>query len=246
MTDNYIYGRNACFEALCAGRAIEKLLVQKGSREEGTLLSILQIAKKKGISTKYLDKEAFGNLLGEVNHQGVALLAESASYVEVEDMLNLAKERGEPPFLLICEHLQDPHNLGAILRSAEGAGVHGVIISKRHAVGLSGAVAKTAAGALEHMLVAKVSSIPQLIQKLQEKGLFVACADMDGSSIYETDLTGPLALVVGAEHEGVSRLVKEKSDFVISLPMKGKVSSLNASVAAGIMIYEIMHQRDRG
>lgn len=243
MSDSVIYGRNAVLEALKSGRTIEKLFVEKPPYT-GSLGSIIAKARKEHILIQECEKEKLNDLADGGNHQGVVAACAAVEYVEVEDILKVAADRGEAPFILICESIQDPHNLGAIIRTAECAGVHGVIVSKHHAVGLSDAVAKTAAGALEYVPVAKVSSVAKLIDDLKKQGIWTACADMDGSSIYKTDLKGPLALVIGGEHEGITRLVKEKCDFTVSLPMKGKVTSLNASVAAAILMYEAAHQRE--
>lgn len=244
MNESVIYGRNAVIEALKAGRNIDKLYVDRPPYT-GSLGSIINQARKARIQVSECDKERLSELSGGGNHQGVVAVCSPVEYVEVEDILKKAQEKGEAPFLLICESIQDPHNLGAIIRTAECAGVHGVVISRHHAVGLSDAVAKTAAGALEYMPIAKVSSVAKLIDELKDQGIWTACADMDGQDVYKTDLKGPLALVIGGEHEGITRLVKERCDFVVSLPMKGNVTSLNASVAAGILMYEAAHQRNR-
>ncbi|MCI8632718.1 MAG: 23S rRNA (guanosine(2251)-2'-O)-methyltransferase RlmB [Lachnospiraceae bacterium] len=242
MTDSIIYGRNTVLEAIKAGREIEKLYLSRPPHS-GSLIQIAGLAKKKRILIQETDKAKLDTLCDKGNHQGVVALCAASQYAEVADILRRAEEKGEAPFLLICESIQDPHNLGAILRSAEAAGVHGVIISRHHAVGLTEAVAKTAAGALEYMPVAKVASVAKLIEELKQQGIWTACADMDGQSVYQTDLKGPLALIIGGEHEGITRLVKERCDFVVSLPMKGQVTSLNASVAAGILLFEALRQR---
>lgn len=242
MSNSVIYGRNAVLEAIKAGRPIEKLYVSRAPHT-GSLVQIVGLAKKNRILLQEVDKQKLDGLCEKANHQGAVAVCPASEYAEVSDILKIAKEKGEPPFLLICESIQDPHNLGAILRSAEAAGIHGVIVSKHHAVGLTEAVAKTAAGALEYMPVAKVASVAKLVDELKIQGIWTACADMDGQSVYETDLKGPLALIIGGEHEGITRLVKERCDFVISLPMKGKVTSLNASVAAGILMFEALRQR---
>ncbi len=238
-----IYGRNAVLEALKSGRAIEKLYVTRPPHT-GSLAAIIRQAKGQRIVVQETDRARLDEMAQKGNHQGVIAIGAQTQYVEVEDILKKAEEKGEAPFLVICESIQDPHNLGAILRSAEAAGVHGVIVSKHHAVGLTEAVAKTAAGALEYVPVAKVSSIAKLVEDLKKRGIWTACADMDGESVYRVNLKGPLALVIGGEHEGVTPLVKKRSDFVVSLPMKGKVTSLNASVAAGILIFEALRQRE--
>lgn len=242
MSESIIYGRNAVLEALKTGRSIEKLYVLRGSRT-GSMPAILNAAARERIPVQETDRSRLDEMTPE-NHQGVIAVVSAARYYEVDDLLERARASGETPFLLICESIQDPHNLGAIIRTAEASGVHGIVISKHHAVGLSDAVAKTAAGALEHLPVAKVSSIPKLIDRLKKEGLWIACADMDGDNIYRSDLTGPLALVIGGEHDGITRLVKEKCDHVVSIPMRGTVNSLNASVAAGVLMYEIARQRD--
>lgn len=238
-----IYGRNAVREALKSGRAIEKLYVTRPPHT-GSLAAIIRQAKGQRIVVQETDRARLDEMAQKGNHQGVIAIGAQTQYVEVEDILKKAEEKGEAPFLVICESIQDPHNLGAILRSAEAAGVHGVIVSKHHAVGLTEAVAKTAAGALEYVPVAKVSSIAKLVEDLKKRGIWTACADMDGESVYRVNLKGPLALVIGGEHEGVTPLVKKRSDFVVSLPMRGKVTSLNASVAAGILIFEALRQRE--
>jgi len=241
--ETVIYGRNAVLEALRSGREIEKIYVEKPPYT-GSMIPIINLAKKRRILLSECDHRKLSELSGGGVHQGVVASCAAVSYVEVEDILKRAEDKGEAPFLVVCESIQDPHNLGAILRTAECAGVHGVIISKHSAVGLTDVVAKTAAGALEYVPVAKVSSVAKLVDDLKKRGIWTACADMDGTSIYQTDLKGPLALIIGGEHEGITRLVKERCDFVVSLPMKGHVPSLNASVAAGILMYEAAHQRD--
>lgn len=237
-----IAGRNAVNEAFRAGRPIDSLYVQRGEKN-GALLTLIAKAKELGIAVKEGDSRKLDYLCSGANHQGVVAVAAVKEYATVEDMLSLASQRGEPPFLIICDELEDPHNLGAILRTAECAGAHGVIIPKRRSVGLTYAVGKASAGAVEYMPVARVQNISVLIDQLKEKGLWIYAADMEGDSWCETDFTGPMALVIGSEGSGVGRLVKEKSDFVVSLPMKGRINSLNASVAAGIFCYEVSRQR---
>lgn len=243
MSDSIIYGRIAVGEAIKAGRPIEKLYVSRPPHT-GSLIQIVGLARRKRIMIQEVDKSKLDELANRGNHQGVVAACLASEYAEVEDIFKRAEEKGEDPFILICESIQDPHNLGAILRSAEAAGVHGVIVSKHHAVGLTEAVAKTAAGALEYMPVAKVTSVAKLVDELKERGIWTACADMDGQSVYRTNLKGPLALIIGGEHEGITHLVKQRCDFVVSLPMKGKVTSLNASVAAGVLMFEALRQRD--
>lgn len=242
MNDTTLYGRNAVLEAIRAGRGIEKLYIAKGT-SGGSMTAILGEARKRRILVQEVERDRLNELTEGGNHQGVVAACSAVAYADLEDIFKRAEERGESPLLLICESIQDPHNLGAILRTAEAAGVHGVVVSKHHAVGLTQAVAKTAAGALEHIPVVKVSSVAKLLDDLKKRGLWTACADMDGQNIYQTDLRGPMALVIGGEHEGISRLVKERCDYVVSLPMKGKVTSLNASVAAALFMYEVVRQR---
>ncbi len=240
--NNLIIGRNAVSEALKSGRNIDTLLVVRGERN-GSVGRIIAECKEKGVVIKEVDKKKLDFMCGQGNHQGVAAYAAVHEYSSVEDIFNLAKERGEEPFIIICDELEDPHNLGAIIRTAETAGAHGVIIPKRRNASLTWAVGKASAGAVEYVPVARVGNLASTIDELKEKGLWVYTADMNGQNWCETDFKGPVALVVGSEGNGVSRLIKEKSDFIISLPMKGKITSLNASVAAGILMYEVSRQR---
>ena len=242
IDENILYGRNAVIEALKAGRDIDKLMVQKGEKE-GSIIKIVGEAKDKGIVIIEVEKAKLDDITNRERHQGVVAYAAAKSYVEIDEILQEAKDKNEQPFILILENIQDPHNLGAIIRSAHNAGVHGIIIPKRRAVGLSGTVAKSSAGAIEYMKVAKVTNIAQTIKELQEKGLWITCADMDGKMMYGEDLTGPIAIVVGSEGEGISKLIKESCDYVLSIPMYGQVASLNASVAASVMAYEVVRQR---
>ncbi len=235
-------GRNAVSEALRAGRALDSLYIAKGERS-GPVLALIARAKEAGAAIKEVDPRKLDHLCPGENHQGVAASAAVKEYATVESMLALAEERGEPPFLLICDGLEDPHNLGAVLRSAECAGAHGVIIPKRRSVGLTYAVGKASAGAVEYMPVARVQNLARLLDGLKEKGLWVFAADMDGEPWVQADLTGPCALIIGSEGRGVSRLLKEKADFVLSLPLKGRINSLNASVAAGVLCCEAARQR---
>lgn len=237
-----IIGRNSVLEALRAGRAIDSLLVARGERS-GSIGRILAECREKGIVIKEVDAKKLDFLCGRGNHQGVAAYAAAHAYACVADLLALAQERGEAPFLIICDELEDPHNLGAIIRTAEAAGAHGVIIPKRHAASLSFAVSKAAAGALEYLPVARVGNLAATLDELKKQGLWIYGADMDGTPFCETDYSGPAALVIGSEGRGLGRLIKEKCDFIVSLPMKGKINSLNASVAAGILMYEIARQR---
>ncbi len=237
----YVIGRNAVREVLESGHEVEKLLVLSSGRDE-TLTALVQLAKERKIPIEYRTREEL-NKVRSGNHQGIIAACAGYGFVEVEDILANARARGEAPFILILESIQDPHNLGAIIRTAETAGVHGVIIGKNRAVGLTYAVAKTAAGALEYVPVAQVTNLVRTIDRLKKEGLWAVCADMDGEMIYDADLTGPIALIIGGEHEGIGRLVKEHCDRTVRLPMQGHITSLNASVAAGISVYEIVRQR---
>ena len=237
-----IIGRNAVLEAIKSGREINTLLVAKGERG-GSIGRILTDCRERKIVIKEVDKRKLDFLCGQGNHQGVAAYAAAHANATVDDMFALAEARGEDPFLILCDELEDPHNLGAIIRTAEAAGAHGVIIPKRRNVALTWAVAKSAAGALEYMPVARVGNLAATIEELKTRGLWVYSADMDGTPWHDVSFAGGVALVVGAEGSGVSRLVRDKSDFIVSLPMKGKINSLNASVAAGILMYEVSRQR---
>ena len=237
-----IEGRNAVMEAFRSGKTIDRLLVLDGSKE-GAMLTVLKEAKKHNTVVSFVKKERLDQISTTGKHQGVIAYAAAYEYAEVEDILAIAKEKGEAPFLILLDGIEDPHNLGAIIRTANLAGAHGVIIPKRRAVGLTATVAKTSAGALNYTPVAKVTNLVQTMEDLKEKGLWFVCADMDGEVMYRQNLTGPIGLVIGNEGEGVSRLVKEKCDFVTSIPMKGDIDSLNASVAAGVLMYEIVRQR---
>lgn len=239
---NLIIGRNAVSEALRSGRNIDTLLVVRGERN-GSVGRIISECKEKGVVIKEVDKKKLDFMCGQGNHQGVAAYAAVHEYSSVEDIFALAEERGEAPFIILCDELEDPHNLGAIIRTAETAGAHGIIIPKRRNASLTWAVGKASAGAVEYVPVARVGNLASTIDELKKRGLWVYTADMDGQNWCETDFSGPVALVVGSEGNGVSRLIKEKSDFVVSLPMKGKITSLNASVAAGILMYEVSRQR---
>ena len=243
IDENILFGRNAVIEALKSEREIDKILIQKGEKE-GSVIKIISAAKAKSIVTLEVEKSKLDELTGREKHQGVVAYVAAHEYVSVEEILEDAAAKGEPAFVLILENIQDPHNLGAIIRTAHTAGVHGIIIPKRRAVGLTGTVAKASAGALEHTKVAKVSNIAQTIKDLQQKGLWIACADMDGKVLFEENLTGPIGIVVGSEGEGISKLTKQTCDYVVSVPMYGKVTSLNASVAASLMVYEVVRQRN--
>lgn len=241
--EDIIAGRNPVSEALKSGRPIEGLFVVKG-QHTGALSSVIAKAKSMGITIKECDSRKLDYMCGGAAHQGVVAVAAVKKYSSVDDILNEAKSRNEAPFIIILDEIEDPHNLGAVIRTAECAGAHGVIIPKRRSAGLTYSVGKASAGAVEYMHVARVTNIVNEIERLKEKGIWVYCADMDGTSWCDTELTGGIALVIGSEGNGVSRLVKEKCDGVISLPMYGKINSLNASVAAGIIIYEAARQRN--
>lgn len=235
--DDLIIGRNAVSEALKAGRAADSLLVRRGEKS-GSVLPLISQCKEKGIPVKEVDEKKLDFMCGHAHHQGVIMIAAVHEYSTVEDILENAEKKGESPFIVICDGLEDPHNLGAVIRSAEAAGVHGIIIPERRSVSLSGIVGKTSAGALEYIPVARVKNLTTTIKDLKSKGIWVYCADMNGTEYTKADFTGPLALVIGSEGSGVSRLVKENCDGVLSIPMKGNVNSLNASVAAAILIFE--------
>ena len=237
-----IEGRNAVLEAFRAGKPIDKLFVLDGC-QDGPVRSITREARKHDTIINYVPKERLDQLSETGKHQGVIAFAAAYEYAQVDDILALAQEKGEAPFLFLLDNIEDPHNLGAIIRTANLAGAHGVIIPKRRAAGLTATVAKTSAGALNYTPVAKVTNLGQTIEELKKKGMWFVCADMDGEIMYRLDLKGPIGLVIGNEGEGVSRLVKEKCDFTASIPMKGDIDSLNASVAAGVLAYEIVRQR---
>ena len=238
---NVIVGRNPVTEALKSGREIDKLLV---SATEGSMIKILAQAKEKGIPVMRLEKAALDRLAQGQAHQGVAAYVSPYAYSELEDIFALAEARGEDPLILILDNLEDPHNLGAIMRSAECAGAHGIIIPKRRACGLTEVVAKASAGAIEYMPCVKVTNIAQTIDELKARGLWIAACDMGGQNYYEAELTGKLAVVIGSEGFGISKLVKEQCDFVVSMPMVGIITSLNASNAAAVLVYEVRRQRD--
>lgn len=237
-----IEGRNAVLEAFRAGKPMDKLFLLDGC-QDGPIQSILREAKKTDVILHFVTRERLDQLSETGKHQGVIAYAAAYEYAEVEDMLQLAKERGEAPFLILLDGIEDPHNLGAIIRTANQAGAHGVIIPKRRAVGLTATVARTSAGALNYTPVAKVTNLVQTMEELKKKGLWFVCADMGGELMYRQNLTGPIGLVIGNEGEGVSRLVRETCDFTASIPMKGQIDSLNASVAMGVLAYEIVRQR---
>lgn len=237
-----IEGRNAVLEAFRAGKTVDKLYVQKGV-SDGPIQSIVREAKKTDTVINFVERERLDQMSEEGHHQGVIAHAAAYEYAEVEDMLKAAEEKGEPPFLFLLDGIEDPHNLGAIIRTANLAGAHGVIIPKRRAVGLTATVAKTSAGALNYTPVAKVTNLTATMEELKAKGMWFVCADMAGEVMYRVNLKGPIGLVIGSEGSGVGRLLKEKCDMTAAIPMKGDIDSLNASVAAGVLAYEIVRQR---
>lgn len=237
-----IEGRNAVMEAFRSGKTIDKLFVLKNC-QDGPVNSILREARKHDVIVSFVAKERLDQMSKTGKHQGVIASAAAYEYAEVEDILNLAREKGEPPFIFLLDNIEDPHNLGAIIRTANLAGAHGVIIPKRRAVGLTATVAKASAGAIYYTPVAKVTNLTNTIRELKEQGMWFVCADMGGTTMYDLDLKGSIGLVIGNEGEGVSKLVKENCDFVASIPMKGDIDSLNASVATGVLAYEIVRQR---
>ncbi len=240
--ENLIEGRNPVLEALKSGREIDKLFIQKG-QTEGSIKQIIAIARDKNILIKEVDKGKLDRISVTNSHQGVIASAALYKYYELDDILKIAEDKGEEPFIIILDEITDPQNLGSILRSCDGAGVHGVIIPKRRAASLTPIIGKISAGAVEYVPVSKVTNINQTIEYLKGKGLWIAGADMAGEIYYEKDLTGPLALVIGSEGKGLSRLIKENCDFIVSIPMMGKISSLNAAVSGAIILFEIRKQR---
>lgn len=237
-----IEGRNAVLEAFRSGRCVDKLFILDGC-QDGPVRTIAREARKKDTIINYVSKERLDQLSETRAHQGVIAQVAAYEYSTVEEILAKAEKKGEPPFLVLLDNVEDPHNLGAIIRTANLAGAHGVIIPKRRSVGLTSTVAKTSAGALNYTPVAKVTNLVRTIEELKEKGIWFVCADMGGESMYRLNLTGPIGMIVGNEGEGVSRLVREACDFTASIPMKGDIDSLNASVAAGVLAYEIVRQR---
>ena len=237
-----IEGRNAVLEAYRSGKTIDKLFVLDGCKD-GPVQTILREAKKQSSIVRFVSKERLDQMSATGHHQGVIAYAAAYEYAQVDDILKAAEEKGEPPFIFLLDGIEDPHNLGAIIRTANLAGAHGVIIPKNRAAGLTALVARTSAGALNYTPVAKVTNLGATIDELKKKGLWFVCADMGGETMYRLNLTGPIGLVIGSEGEGVSRLVKEKCDMTAAIPMKGDIDSLNASVAAGVLAYEIVRQR---
>ena len=242
MTENKIEGRNAVLEAFRSGKTVDKLYILDGC-QDGPVRTIAREARKHDTIIQYVKKERLDQLSETGKHQGVIAVAASYEYASVEDILNKAREKGEPPFIFLLDNIEDPHNLGAIIRTANLAGAHGVIIPKRRAAGLTAVVARTSAGALNYTPVAKVTNLKTVMEELKKEGMWFVCADMGGTPYYDLDLKGSMGLVIGNEGEGVSRLVKENCDFIASIPMKGDIDSLNASVAAGILAFEIARQR---
>ncbi len=241
--EDIIEGRNAVIEALRAGRAIDKIYIAKGDVDK-TLAHIASKARDAGCVVVEADRRKLDAMSQTHAHQGVIALAAVREYSTVADILRIADERGEPPFIIVCDEVSDPHNLGAIIRTAEAAGAHGIIIPKRRSAGLTAIVGKTSAGAAEHMAVARVANLPSTLKELKEAGLWIYGTAAEGASpMWKTDLTGPICLVIGSEGDGMGRLVAENCDFLVSIPMLGKVSSLNASAAAAVLIYEILRQR---
>lgn len=240
--DNIVIGRNAVLELLKSGREIENIIIAKGERE-GSVNQIAALAREKGVVIKNADRKKLDFMCGGANHQGVIANVPAHEYSSVEDILAAAKEKGEPPFIIICDEIEDSRNLGAIIRTAEACGAHGVIIPKRRNARLNFIVAKTSCGALEYVKVARVSNLSSTIDMLKKENIWVYAADMDGEPWCKTDFSGGVALVVGSEGNGVGRLVKQNCDVIVSLPMRGKVNSLNASVAASVIMYEIARQR---
>lgn len=237
-----IEGRNAVMEAFRSGKTIDKIYILDGC-QDGPIKNITKEARKQDTIINYVTKERLDQMSETGKHQGVLAHAAAYTYAEVDDILKIAADKGEPPFVFILDGIEDPHNLGAILRTANLAGAHGVIIPKRRAVGLTSTVAKTSAGAINYVPVAKVTNLTATIEELKTKGLWFVCADMTGDLMYKVNLKGPIGLVIGGEGDGVSRLVKEKCDMTAAIPMKGDIDSLNASVAAGVLAYEIVRQR---
>lgn len=243
LPEDVLIGRNAVIEAIRSGRGINKLLIADGDKE-GSVKEVISLAKEQGIVIQFVERSKIEGIAGGLRHQGVLAYVAPVAYSDLEMILQAAETKGEAPFLLLLDELEDPHNLGALLRTADATGVHGVLIPKRRSVPLTATVAKTSAGAVEYVPVARIGNIAQTLRKLKDKGFWVAGADMDGSqNYYEADLTGPLVLVVGSEGHGMSRLTKEQCDFIVKMPMVGKINSLNASVAGSILMYESMRQR---
>ncbi len=244
-SENTVSGRNSVKELLSSGRDIDKIYIKKGEAE-GSVKLLIALARERKIPVIEVDKQKIDQISGTPNHQGIVAIASERNYSSVDDILAIAEERGERPFIIICDGVEDPHNLGAIIRSAECSGAHGVIIPKRRSAGLTATVSKASAGALEHMAVAKVTNIAQTLDELKEKGLWLFCADMGGDNYYDTDMSCAIGLVLGSEGFGVSRLVKEKCDITVSIPLYGNINSMNVSCAGAVLMSEIAMQRSRG
>ena len=242
IEESKIEGRNAVLEAFRAGKTIDKVYILDGC-QDGPVRTIVREAKKHDTILNFVSKERLDQLSETGKYQGVIAVAAAYHYAEVEDLLERAAQKGEPPFLILLDNIEDPHNLGAIIRTANLAGAHGVIIPKRRAAGLTPTVAKASAGAINYTPVAKVTNLSNTIKELKEAGMWFVCADMGGTDMYDLNLTGPIGLVIGNEGDGVSKLVKEQCDMIASIPMKGDIDSLNASVATGVLAYEIVRQR---
>jgi 23S rRNA (guanosine2251-2'-O)-methyltransferase len=243
--EEYLAGKHPVLEAMKAGRSLNKIFLSNQAQRH-LIQPIMEEAKARGIVVQQVDKRKLDQLVPDLQHQGVVAQAAAVSYAEVDDLLALAAERGEPPLIILLDEVEDPHNLGSVLRTADCTGVHGVIIPKRRSAGLTAVVAKTSAGAVEYVRVARVANLVQTMEKLKAAGLWIAGADAGAKDgFYETNLTGPLAIVIGNEGQGLSRLVRERCDFILSLPMFGKINSLNASVAAGVILYEVVRQRQQ-
>jgi 23S rRNA (guanosine2251-2'-O)-methyltransferase len=243
LPENMIYGRNALRELLAAGRSIDKVLIQRGERD-GSLSALVREVRDRKLPVIETDKSKLDALTGNARHQGVVAYVAEREYCEVSDILDYAAQRGEAPLIVICDGVEDPHNLGAIIRTADCVGAHGVIIPKRRSVGVTPTVVKASAGAAEHMRIAKVTNIATTLDELKEKGIWIYAADMDGKPYYQEDLRGAMALVMGSEGFGISRLVKEKCDFILSIPLYGRVNSLNVSNAAAVLLCEAVKQRN--
>ncbi len=240
--EDIVIGRNPVIEALKGTRTIDKILIKKG-KYEGSIVSVVKKAKEKGIIIQEVEKQKLDYIANGENHQGVIAYVSAYEYSSIDDIFNRAKQKDEAPFIIMCDKITDPHNLGAIIRSANCSGAHGVIIPKRNSATLNSVVAKTSAGAVEYTPVVKVTNLADTIENLKKRGVWVGAADMDGEDMHKANLTGALCLVIGSEGAGVSRLVKDKCDFVVSIPMHGEINSLNASVAASVIMYEALRQR---
>lgn len=244
MSEEFVAGRNSVAEVLKSGRSINKILVAKGERH-GAIREIIGQARSQGLVVQEVETAKLDQITEGVRHQGIVAMVAPVAYAEIEDILGKAQENGEQPFIVLLDELEDPHNVGAILRTSDATGVHGVLLPKRRSSPLTATVAKTSAGAVEYVPVARIGNISQTLKKLKKQGLWVVGADMDGDkNYYEADLTGPIVVVVGSEGQGMGRLTKEECDFVVRIPMKGKITSLNASVACSLLLYEVLRQRE--